>query len=117
MTLLNSFRPAAALSELLEKEREAIAQNDFDMLAKLLKHKEVLLRRIAQANLPERVLSPLKSQSEANNRLLVASAQGIKTARSSLASLRNPAPDLTTYGPAGATTTIRSKGRMLTHKA
>lgn len=117
MTLFNAFRPAVALSDVLDKERKAILDSDFEALAKLMTYKEALLPRVVQANLPAHVLAPLKLQSEANNRLLAAAANGIKSAKSRLTALRRPAASFTTYGPAGAPTSIGQKPKTITRKA
>ncbi|AJE44802.1 flagellar protein FlgN [Celeribacter indicus] len=116
MTILDTFRPAAALSELLDKEREAIRKADFDTLGRLLATKQSLLALVAQAKLPEPVLAELKHRAERNGRLLDACAEGVRAAQERLIAMRASSRSFTAYGPAGQTMAIGGKPLTVTTK-
>jgi flagellar biosynthesis/type III secretory pathway chaperone len=117
MALLDAFRPAAALSDLLDKEKATILKSDFSTLEKLSKTKESLLVMVAKAQISPSDLKALKQRSEHNSRLLMASAKGIKSAREKLLSLRSTSRSFTAYGPAGKTTPIGNKSLTMKRKA
>lgn len=117
MALLDAFRPAAALSKLLDKEKDAILKSDFATLEALAKSKETLLPQVARAQLPETSLKDLQSRADHNRRLLLASAKGIRNARERLKNLNKVSSGFTAYGPAGATTSISSKSLTIKRKA
>ncbi|SFJ61895.1 hypothetical protein [Celeribacter neptunius] len=117
MAFLDAFRPAAALSKLLDREKEAILKSDFSTLETLAKSKESLMGQVARAQLPERSLKDLQRRADHNRRLLLASAKGIRTARERLLNLNKETKEFTAYGPAGATTSIARKSLTMKRKA
>ncbi|PTQ75016.1 hypothetical protein [Celeribacter persicus] len=117
MAFLDAFRPAAALADLLDKEKAAILKGDFATLGVLLKSKESLLTIVAKSKTPAEVLKDLQKRSDHNKRLLMASAKGIRTARERILSLRNQVRGFTTYGPAGKATEIKRQSLTMERKA
>ncbi|NIY79304.1 MAG: hypothetical protein HWE33_05565 [Rhodobacteraceae bacterium] len=117
MALLDTFRPVAALTDLLDKEKDAILKTDFSALQALAKPKENLMALVAKSQVPVATLSSLQNRIERNQRLLTASAKGIHMARERLASLKAPLPEFNTYGPAGTTTSMVRKSLTMKRKA
>ena len=79
MALLDAFRPVSALTDLLDKEKEALLKSDFSTLRALAKPKENLMAMIAKSQVPAESLSALQKRIEGNQRLLMASAKGSKS--------------------------------------
>lgn len=117
MALLDPFRPVSALMDLLDKEKEAILKSDFIMLQGLAKPKENLMSLVAKSQVPAATLNTLEKRIANNQRLLMASAKGIRRARERLMSLKSPSPDFNTYGPAGTTTSMVRKSLTMKRKA
>lgn len=117
MALLDAFRPVSALTDLLDKEKEALLKSDFSTLRALAKPKENLMAMIAKSQVPAESLSTLQKRIEGNQRLLLASAKGLRMARERLSSLKSPSSDFNTYGPAGTTTSMVRKSLTMKRKA
>ncbi|WP_434289812.1 hypothetical protein [Celeribacter sp. SCSIO 80788] len=117
MAFLDAFRPAAALADLLEREKTALLKGDFATLEELSKSKESLLALVAKSKTPPPVLKDLQNRSAHNKRLLMASAKGLRTARERILSLRAQSQGFTAYGPAGKTTEIERKSLTMKRKA
>ncbi|WP_460272873.1 hypothetical protein [Celeribacter sp. ULVN23_4] len=117
MAFLDAFRPVAAMSELLDKEKAAILKNDFSALESLLKSKETLLPLFAKTTASPEVLQDLQKRAEHNKRLLSASAKGVRMARERLLALRKSSQGFTAYGPAGTSTEIERKPLTMKRKA
>ena len=96
-----------ALDDLLEMERSALLNGDFDTIARLLERKETLIEKLslldAAASQP---LEMLSDKIKRNQVLLDQALEGIRTVASRLAELRRIKSSLDTYDASGVRKTI-----------
>jgi hypothetical protein len=116
MGLFDSVKPVQALAVLLEKERAAILKAEFSTLAQVSASKMSLMKSVAKSSATANELEALKALTERNRKLLVASAQGFKSARKHLSMLRAPRPTFQTYGPSGSMSDIGHKSLTIKRK-
>lgn len=116
MGLFDTLQPVKALTDLLEKEHNAILKAEFATLAQVSASKMSLMKSVARSSPTKNDLDALKTLTERNSRLLAASAQGLKSARKRLSMLYAPRPSLQTYGPSGSMSQIGNKSLTIKKK-
>ena len=100
-------RAIDALRDTLEWERVALKEGQIGMISRLAQHRDVVLNEFRSAvhaaprGVDPAVLQKLKQDVENNQRLLAAAAKGIKSAVDRIASIRESAGRLKTYGADG----------------
>ena len=109
MAILDAFRPAEAFEMLLEHERASLLAADFKALGQVLKAKQRLLMLVEKSNLPEAKLKRLAELSVRNQRLLLASAEGIRRAQKNLSSLKGVQQEFNVYQPGGSSEKLGHK--------
>jgi len=90
-----------ALIDILEDERRALRAGELDRLLRLAELKESTLARLRTSRLPAPVLQRLREGCERNRALLVAAADGIRSAGLRLRQVAQGPSDLFTYDGAG----------------
>lgn len=108
MTQNNIAGHLRVLEGLLDAERHAIRNGEFEGLSQLSEKKEKLLDRLEQSDLSAKDLGHLRSKAEANQRLLAAAIKGVRAARRRLEMIRQAAHGLNTYNSQGQARTIGS---------
>lgn len=101
MALFDTRGSAAAMADLLDRERQAILAGRFDALKRLLPEKERLVRRLERTPADPHAAEALLQKAAHNGRLLEAVRVGLKDAGARIAALRGPRADLQTYDAAG----------------
>lgn len=100
MALFN-FRDAVdSLDDLLDRERSAILDGNFDVLGRILKEKERLVAAVLRPETGHR-LGPLKAKADRNQSMLLAAAKGIRTVSDRIANRGRDNPSFKTYDRAG----------------
>jgi len=95
-----------ALEELLNQERAAILNGQYDKLERFIDEKERLLNALAKTRVDPKILSRLREQTERNGILYDAMRSGIGSALDRLKSMKEPGPALKTYDKTGRQTEI-----------
>ncbi|WP_424941200.1 hypothetical protein [Aliiroseovarius sp. S253] len=91
-----------ALLTLLEDERQLILNGELDALPKLTDAKTEILSQMVQSTLSQNQFAQLQTIAARNQSLLVAAANGIRSARDRLDAIRNPNQGVKTYTRTGA---------------
>ena len=100
-----------AVEELLDAERNAIIDGRVEDLEAMLPLKSALQKRLANAQLdPRGDLPRLREKSAHNQRLMAASAKGIKAAQARINQIRRGESDLRTYGGDGTCVALPDSG-------
>ncbi len=89
-----------ALEVLLDKERRAILDGDFDVLRRMMAEKERLIAA-AQSATPAQSVARLKQKAERNQNMLKAATQGIRAVSDHLAKAGQADKPLLTYSRSG----------------
>lgn len=89
-----------ALEDLMDKERRAILDGDFDELRRMMAEKERLISAAKIAPPPQSV-ARLKAKAERNQNMLRAAAQGIRAVSDHLAKAGQATKPLLTYSRSG----------------
>jgi hypothetical protein len=116
MGLFDAVKPIQALTQLLEKEHDAIVRAEFATLGQISTSKATLMQSVARSSAKPHELEVLKKLTERNRTLLLASARGLQSARKRLSMLRAPKPTLQTYGPTGMMSNIGNKSLTIKKK-
>lgn len=116
MGLFSTLQPTKALTQLLEKEHDAIIKAAFSTLPQISASKLILMQSVARSSATPHELEVLKKLTERNRTLLLASARGLQSARKRLSILRAPKPMLQTYGPNGVVSDIGNKSLTIKKK-
>jgi hypothetical protein len=116
MGLFNTLKPTKALTQLLEKEHDAIIKAKFSTLPKISASKVILMQSVARSSATPHDLEVLKKLMDRNRILLLAAARGLQSARKHLSMLRAPKPTLQTYGPNGVVSDISNKSLTIKKK-
>jgi hypothetical protein len=116
MALFDKMRPINTLINLLEKEHDAIINGHFTKLAEVSASKESLMKSLMRIPPNEIELKALKRLCERNRKLLVASAQGLRSAHKRLKELQSPQPTFQTYGPTGSRAHMINKSLTIKKK-
>ena len=95
--------PAAAIRRVLLRERSLLRSGELDELPDLLTEKARCLAGAPEIGDPEE-LKQLQSLAERNQALLTAAAEGLRSATSRMAQLREGIGSLSTYGKDGGRT-------------
>ena len=101
MRLFDRAEPAKGLSDVLDRERQAILKGDYAALASLASEKERHYARIARDRPGADRLSSLQIKASRNQVLLTAAADGIRSVVRDLNESRQPTT-LKTYDRAGS---------------
>ena len=116
MALIDLFSTARAIETLLKKEKLAILSADFDTLDSLYPRKVSLLAKLEETQVAPASLERIKAQLARNNRMLLSTAKGIKTAQVALKNLRSRDNVFHAYGPEGQTKDISRKSLTIKKK-
>ncbi len=106
-----------ALSDLLDREREALLAGDLDGLARMADAKEALVARVAQLAEGPPGLERLRRIAERNGDLLSAAMQGIRAAMARLKQIADGPGPLVTYDGAGKRKTLDAAASQVTRRA
>lgn len=112
MRLFDRAEPAEGLSDLLERERQAILKGDYAILASLASEKERYYARIARDRPSANRLSALQIKANRNQVLLTAAADGIRSVVRDLGGSQRPI-SLETYDRAGSRCAISGNSHSL----
>jgi len=96
MALFKSRHVFDQLDDLLEKERSAVLNGDFETLRRLMDKKERIMAQILQQTEPSQRLQSLQRKADRNQRLLIAAGNGIRTVSDFLKRLEKPSDPLRT---------------------
>ena len=110
MTSQKDETAAEALSDLLDKEREALVTGDLEWLQKMLTPKEDLLERLKTAGGADRgMMAGLDQKLKRNQLLLDGALEGIRAVSSRLAQFRDVSVGLDTYDATGRRREVRTE--------
>jgi hypothetical protein len=107
----------STLTALLERERNMLLEGSLAELEGIAKQKEDLLSGTALTSGGTADLAKIRQLSERNDRLLLASLEGIKAARSRLSDIRRAANQLETYTDAGKVRDLARPRRQVERRA
>ena len=102
MALFKSRHLFDQLDDLLEKERNAVLNGDFETLRRLMDKKERIMAQVLQQTEPSQRLQSLQRKVDRNQRLLIAAGNGIRTVSDFLKKLEQPNDPLRTYDQSGS---------------
>ena len=108
---------ASTLIALLERERKMLLEGNLTELEGIAKQKEGLLSETALTSGGTTDLAQIRELSERNERLLLASLEGVKAAGSRLADIRRAATQLETYTDAGKVRDLAHPRRQVERRA
>lgn len=108
---------ADRFEDLLERERAAILEGNFDFLKRAVAEKERLASALGAAGENVSRLRRLREKAEGNRLLLEAAGRGIRAAAERLAGLHGPAPSLSTYDSSGRRQTLETTSGKLESRA
>ncbi|MEM9973231.1 MAG: hypothetical protein AAF771_03555 [Pseudomonadota bacterium] len=97
--------PTEALIDLLERERGALLEGDFEVLARIAGEKERLLRALGEAK-PTDVPESLRDLAARNGELLEAVQRGLKAGLQRIEALQGGGTPLRSYDGSGSAAVI-----------
>jgi hypothetical protein len=102
----------AAVSTLLEQQKQALLTGDLKLLDQLPDRLEQAMRKLAEAQTDAMDLTPLAKAAERNARLVLSARDGLARARRDIA----PATPLTTYDAQGRRQPPSSGGQLISRR-
>ncbi|WP_172297659.1 hypothetical protein [Pseudoruegeria sp. HB172150] len=110
MALFDFREGAETLDEILDRERAAILEGQFDVIERLTPAKERALDRLKRRPPDGVALGQLRGKVERNGRLLEAMRAGLASAQERLKALRERPSALRTYDAKGRRTSLCDTG-------
>lgn len=92
---------AEKLEQLLEDERKALLEGDFDRIETLLEEKEALAHGVEGQHLTEETLEPLRDGLRRNNELYNQALAGLRNVAARLTDVNTVRKSLNTYDSSG----------------
>jgi hypothetical protein len=102
----------AALSSLLDQQRQALLTGNLKLLDQLPDRLEQAMRKLAEAQTDAMDLTPLAKAAERNARLVLSAREGLARARRDI----TPATPLTTYDALGRQQSANPAGQVISRR-
>ena len=110
-------RASAHILALLDHERAAIRNADYETLDQLAAEKETLFRALNSSNPDKADLATIKKRLDENQKLLAAAIKGVTDAQGRLSAMRQVREELSVYDQTGHVSKVQTRRSELEKKA